>query len=434
MIDEVGWCSSSQAGAVLVGVGYKAGRTPATLGNWAVQRGSCRMWTRVDFYRQTFTPVPVGLFLINCDLMIKPLNALRELVNLRFRMTLALRKAAPAGRATPAELTAVVAHQTARWQDRPLLSGVAARQALMEANNRSIHAFVFSIRGTRVRIWDKPNLSRASELDRPLYERYLPFLRRARFYQNFIAKALRYTGSGLSLDLVIDVNDFPQTCNLLPIFCFQRRRGDPHPLLPDVDFFHTGWYHRENDTLAYESKANSAVFVGSSTGGTLNAEAVLSNATERLRAANHFNGNPDVLFKIAQAVQCNNEQTRTLLMHKPYFSPHIEWRQQLLHLFLISMDGNGAACSRLVKGLLSHSVVIKYGSPYELYYFSALEAGRHYLLAEQDSDVERFIATERARPGTYKPVAIAGREFAHRYLTIHSVMDYTVRLLRAFAK
>lgn len=233
---------------------------------------------------------------------------------------------------------------------------------------------------------------------------------------------------------MIDVNEFAHDSIDVPPFCFQRRQGARNPMLPDVDFFHGKWYRGQRDLHPYENKGNSAVFVGSSTGGRIDAEAIRLNKTERLRAAKYFHGHPRVIFKIAQAVQCENEEARALLMTHPYFSSHIGWDQQLHHRFLISMDGNGAACSRLVKGLLSNSVVIKYASAHELYYFPALEAGRDYLLAEHDADVERFIAIEAATPGTFKPIAAAGRQFAQRYLTIHSVMDYTARLLRAFAE
>ena len=97
------------------------------------------------------------------------------------------------------------------------------------------------------------------------------------------------------------------------------------------------------------------------------------------------------------------------------------------------MRGRGAACSRLVKGLRSNGVVVKFDSPYELYYFPALVAGRDHLLAEKEEDVERFLEIEAATPGAFREVAEAGRRFAAKYLTIGSVMDYTARLLDAYA-
>jgi len=119
-------------------------------------------------------------------------------------------------------------------------------------------------------------------------------------------------------------------------------------------------------------------------------------------------------------------------MSKPYFSDPMSWEDQLRHRFLISIDGNGAACSRLVKSLFSNGVVVKYDSPYELYYFSALKPDQEYLPALQEQDIERTVDLEASRTGTFKHIAESGQRFAHRYLTIRSVMDYSARLLRAY--
>jgi hypothetical protein len=97
------------------------------------------------------------------------------------------------------------------------------------------------------------------------------------------------------------------------------------------------------------------------------------------------------------------------------------------------MDGNGATCSRLVKGLMSNSVVIKFNSPHELYYFSALEPGHDHLLVNTEQDLERIVEREATHPGAFKAVAQQGQEFAAKYLTAGSVMDYTALLLQSFA-
>jgi len=348
-------------------------------------------------------------------------------------MANALRDAAPRASATSDELDRLVAMQTVYWERRPLLAGAAAQQALSDLNDRSISAFVLSVRGSNVRLWNKRQVLFPPEQDIVRGDEQRGFLKRALLYQAFIEKTLRRSKVKTSIDFALDVNDFPADAADLPIFSFQKVRGAHNLLLPDVDFFQSKWYRQDHDPLRYEEKMNSACFVGSSTGAWLGVEDIRNRQTPRLRAAAYFCGNPRVLFRIANAVHCLSEEARVLLMSQPYFSSQVSWEDQLRHRFLISMDGNGAACSRLVKGLRSNSAVIKFDSPHDLYYFPALRPEGEYLLAEKEEDVERIVETEAATPGMFKEVAESGRRFAEKYLTIGSVMDYTARLLTAFA-
>jgi hypothetical protein len=364
--------------------------------------------------------------------MLGALKQQRDIWKFQLRMALALHDAAPADRAKPAELDALVEHQLAYWRAHQPVAAEAAHEALRSLNQQSISTFVFSVNGRGVRLWPKAPPGGAS-VDAHRADEAQAFSKRARLYRAFIERALRSSPMPQPIEFAMDVNDFPQSRDDLPISGFQRHTGANNPLLPDVDFFYSKWYRREKDLLSYDAKSASAVFVGSSTGAWLDTESIRTHRTERLRAAHHFDGNPRVLFKIANAVHCVNEEARALLMSQPYFSSFISWEAQLAHRFVLSMDGNGAACSRLVKGLLSNSVVVKYASPHELYYFPALQAGQDYLLAHTDEDVERFVQAEVDQPGSYASVAQAGRRFAQRFLTIHSVMDYTQRLLAGYA-
>jgi hypothetical protein len=365
--------------------------------------------------------------------MFDSLNAVKDVWKFRIRMANALRDAAPRAAATTDELDHLVAMQTAYWERRPLLAGAAAHQALCDLNDRSISAFVLSIRGKNVRLWNKRQFPFPPDEEVVRRGEQRGFLKRISLYRAFIEKTLRRSQVENSIDFALDVNDFPEDAADLPIFSFQKARGAHNPLLPDVDFFQNRWYRQEHDPLLYEQKTNSACFVGSSTGAWLGVDSIRNRETPRLRAAAYFCGNPRVLFVIANAVQCLSEEARALLMSQPYFSSRVSWGDQLRHRFLISMDGNGAACSRLVKGLQSNSAVIKYDSPRELYYFPALKPGSDYLLADKEEDVERVVEAEAASPGAFSGVAESGRRFAEKYLTIGSVMGYTARLLTTFA-
>jgi len=333
-------------------------------------------------------------------------------------MARALAAEAPAGRATADELNTLVKLQTAYWQvrqgrqgHRPP-TGAALQQALRKWNDQTISSFVVSVRGRHVTLWDKhppvgssEHFQHAQRGDR----------KRALMYRFFFQKALRQARVNLSLDFALDVTDLAHDDGDLPIFSFQKLKGACNLLIPDVDFFHSKWYAAEHDALDYDTKTISACFVGSSTGAQLTVDSIRDAQVPRLRAATYFAGHPRVTFRIANAAQCVTEEARQYLMAQPYFYKFVSWQEQLRHRFILSMDGNGAACSRLVKGLRSNSVVIKYDSPHELYYFAAMKPGTDYLPAGSDQDVEGFIDQELASPGCFKQVSVNGQAFADKY-------------------
>jgi hypothetical protein len=260
------------------------------------------------------------------------------------------------------------------------------------------------------------------------------FANRAALYRVLLQAVAARSDIDADMTLAIDVNDIPVRMRGGPLFAFQTADATRNILLPDVDFFHWNWYAGQHDDRAYEDKTITACFAGASTGGPISEAAIAGLALPRLRAAAHFLGSPVVDFRIAKAVSCETEAARALLQRQPYFRPPMSWREQLRHRFLISMDGNGATCSRVVIALKSNSALIKYRSDYSLYYFPAMVAGRDYIDTASDRDVTDTVDAERASPGHFKAVAVAGQALAARYLNKASVLDYTGALLREYAR
>ena len=351
----------------------------------------------------------------------------------RLRMALALRDPVPAEAASAEELDHLVELQLAHWRRLLPVAGAQAERLLHDRNQQSVNIFIISIRGKRVKVWDKPALADDVQRD-PAMRRVLDTARRRiLFYKTFIGFVVSRSSASYHLDFALDVSDIVEQQDGLPVFAFQKMRGDSTVLLPDVDFFHDKWYRQARDLLSYDDKTVSACFVGASTGGDLSLEGVQNDELPRLRAAHYFHDSPDVYFKIAKAVQCLGDEARLLLQSKPYFSARVDWHDQLTRRFIISMDGNGAACSRLVRGLMSNGAVIKYDSPHEVYYVPALTAGRDYILVRSDSEVAEVVRAERESPGRFRPVAESGQRFARKYLQIGSVVGYTDRLLASYA-
>jgi hypothetical protein len=344
----------------------------------------------------------------------------------------ALRASGDAGHEAPLEeLRALAGRHFERWSDGRLASAGQTEAALAHLHENHPSIFIYDVRGASVLARRKTGAAArhdVSAFDARMYDK------RINHYGTLLAHVLQHRGGARRFSLAIDLADIPHDDANVPVFGFQRLQGAGNPLLPDVDFFHHGWYLDDHDTLPYAAKSISACFVGASTGRPLlSTEDVRRHASERLSLAFEFRASPRVQFKIASAVQCVDEQAQALLRSQPYFSAPIAWQQQLMHRFLISVDGNGATCSRVVKALRSNSVLVKFASAYELFYFPLLKAGEHYLPASTAADVERCIDDELAQPGRHAEVSAAASAFARRVLVAPSVLAYTGMLLTRYA-
>jgi|GEM_PF-849305 len=343
--------------------------------------------------------------------------------------------------ASAAEIDALVEHQLGPWHnvgtDSPSLI-----EAFRNLNETAFSTFIFEVKAGRISVWEKPASSfpPAKKSIRELQMR--TYTHRKTLYRIFLQAILARYGIDADMTLAIDTMDrwrghLRQHIGAkvdFPLFAFQKDDDSRNILLPDVDFFHWSWYTRQRDDRRYEDKAIKACFVGSSTGGKITERTIAELSLPRLRAAAHFLDSPLVDFRIANAVQCKTSAAKALLERQRYFSKPMTWREQLGHRFLIAIDGNGVPCSRLVIGLKSHSVLMKYRSNFSLYYFPAMVAGRDYIDIAVDRDVEDAVDLERQSPGHFKPVADGGRAFAVRYLNPMSVADYTGALLRGYAR
>ena len=112
--------------------------------------------------------------------------------------------------------------------------------------------------------------------------------------------------------------------------------------------------------------------------------------------------------------------------------PRIGWQEQAAHRFILSMDGNGAACSRVALALRWNSVLVKYNSPYLLYYFHGLEPWRHYLPVRRDPDVLDLIAGMAGSADRDAEIADRSTQFARDHLNRRSATTYTAELLERY--
>jgi hypothetical protein len=260
-------------------------------------------------------------------------------------------------------------------------------------------------------------------------------LRRVAHYLNFFEGVAEILPVDYEAMLALAIGDNNQLEIHAPIFSFQKIRGGKEVLLPDIDFLINDFYRNSeyNDHLSYTEKLNHAIFVGSTTGGTVTPEIARDCGLPRLASARFFSGNERVKFLLPSIVQCSSPEAQKILEQIEFCQhPRVSWREQIKHKFLISIDGNGAACSRMVLSLKSNSILLKYNSDHVLYYFDALEPWVQYIPVHQNSDIEQLIDREALSPETFASVARNGRDFAEAFLTKEAVTSYMAELLLTY--
>ena len=241
----------------------------------------------------------------------------------------------------------------AGWRDilSPDLEVLRSRLAQLEAMSPSI--FLFDFAAGNVSLRDKSRGSR-HENDASAAE----LLRRAQLYLHLF----RSTNSAFSLNycfpVAIDVDDHPLEQSQAPLFAFQKRAGSPLILLPDIDLLAADYLisPQLNDDLDFEEKADAAVFVGATTGANVTREVVETLSLPRLRSAVFFRDIADVTFHLPKIVQHDSEDTADLIRALGVTGVPLSWREQFGYKYLLSMDGNGATCSRVAIALKSQSV------------------------------------------------------------------------------
>jgi hypothetical protein len=264
-----------------------------------------------------------------------------------------------------------------------------------------------------------------------------PAQRRLEYYRRFLDGAARKARLPEAITIAIDLNDDPMASAEVPVFAFQKVDGSNNVLIPDVDFLLDAdnalpsWL--VSDHVPWWRKKTSAVFAGSTTGGPITAEVVREVALPRLRAGVFFHDKAGVLFRLTNLVGCDTPETEAMLRRLGFGAPRLPWRAQFWHRFIISMDGNGATCSRVAITLRSRSVLLKYTSNRRLYYFHGLIPWRHYVPINEDEDVLNVLSVARKQPVLFRNISAAGRHFARSFLTRQAVESYMATLLREYA-
>jgi hypothetical protein len=234
------------------------------------------------------------------------------------------------------------------WLAKPVPpAGIGAAMEHLNATNPNV--FLLSVSDAAAQVVEKPVSAR--------HAHYGLAFTRAHSYRMWLETVAREALPGLRTILAVCVGDGALGNPSIPVFSFQKPTGNRCLLLPDVDLLS---FPAITDRLSYHEKQCRAVFIGATSGGFLPSEGVRRDGgIPRVRSAVFFRGKPQVRFELRKIVQVDSEETADLLRNMGFGDDrYISWDEQLESRFLLSMDGNGAACSRVLVALASNSVLV----------------------------------------------------------------------------
>lgn len=260
------------------------------------------------------------------------------------------------------------------------------------------------------------------------------YLQRAELYRDYIARCVYNYAIDARGFFAIAVHDRGPSRFDAPVFEFQKQRGAATMLLPDVDLLAASNLASvgHDDPIGFEDKLEEAIFVGATTGGIISADMVRELRHPRLRAGVYFRDKPRITFELPSIVQCDSAETVALIAALGLGNRRRSWPDQLRCKYLLSMDGNGATCSRVAIALQSNSVLVKYNSPWQLFYFHGLEAWRHYLPVRGDRDVETIVEYSAETRSRDREIAERSMSFARSAISDAACERYTAELLRHY--
>lgn len=292
--------------------------------------------------------------------------------------------------------------------------------------------FRFTLHDGIVAFHEKPPEQYLAQL--PSVDVYNNLRTRGFQYQVFLQAVVAAFGIVGNTELAIDLDDLADRTSAGPVFCFQKVSGARSILIPDVDMLEDFYLSAASDDgFAYDEKIDAAIFVGSTTGQLYITRTIVEQlAHQRLRSAVYFKDQPDVRFELPGIVQCDGPETEAMIRALGLGSVATSWAEQFSYRYLMSIDGNGATCSRVAIALKSNSVLMRYHSINDLYYFRGLQAWKHYVPLNRDADVIDNIALLRRSPALSREIAHASREFYRTRLSRVAVMRYMAELLNAY--
>ena len=321
---------------------------------------------------------------------------------------------------------ALALHQLKHWM--PAGCDMAAAQTVFE-RSPAPSRFILDLDEGRVAVRPRPVIAP--------HPRDEGFGARAHHYAKLIADVCQASGITDRTTFFFDMHDVITDTYYMPVCSYQRTPRQTTICFPDIEFLTNDFYEENgpvHDSRLFLDKETKASFIGSSTGypyllGTHNLL-----ASPRIRSALFFKDYRQVEFSISSLVQTDGIDTDNAISALGIATPPKDFSSLYDSKFIISMDGNGATCSRVAMALRSNSVLLKYDSDTELFYFPMLVPWLHYIPVKNDADVLRIISHEEKNPGAFAHIAEASTTFYNDHLSRQAVFQYTATLIKAYSQ
>jgi hypothetical protein len=257
-----------------------------------------------------------------------------------------------------------------------------------------------------------------------------PTTKRARTYGNLLKIVYKHFLSP-NTEIVVPclLGDLAKGCDDIPLLSFQKHKSDNIVLLPDFECLFHFYERREwRDPYSYSEKHHRAIFSGATT-GTLNSITSIER-NDRIRLAKFFDGNPAVTFKLPVVCQCDGKETEEFLRSFPFCQgPLIPMREQFRYRFIISVDGNGATCSRVSLVLKSNSVLLKYKSDYIAWFHKQLVPWVHYVPINKEDDIMECLEQSKIDGTPFSVISKNSRDFYYAFQTRDDILRYTAVII-----
>ena len=211
--------------------------------------------------------------------------------------------------------------------------------------------------------------------------------------------------------------------NFLPVLAYSGKQGYQDIPIPTYDdIFDNDIGNVETD---WSKKKDVAVFRGSSTGCGNDAK-----TNQRLKLA--LMRSEDLDFGITQYTSHLKYKSVSDIAKAEKVAPivpKLSWNEQSHFKYIIHVDGNVVAY-RLLKSMLTKSVILRVKSDFIHWCDDKLEDGKHYIEIKEDlSDLKEKVEWCQNHDSECKKIASNGYKFAKKALTSDYIQTHFVKAL-----
>lgn len=211
--------------------------------------------------------------------------------------------------------------------------------------------------------------------------------------------------------------------NFVSVYAYSGKRGYRDIPIPTYDDI----FDREMKDMQtdWDSKKSIAVFRGSSTGCGFTPE-----TNQRLKLATMKSDDLDVgIMSYTSNLKYNSPTDIGKIEKTVPTVPKLDWKQQSEYKYILHVDGNVVAY-RLLKSMLTNSVILRVKSDFIHWCDTELKPGVHYVEIKEDlSDLREKLDWCKSHEEECKQIANAGYEFAKSKLTDETIRTEFIKVL-----